>query len=250
MTTIEQPPRIAGDRGLSRFRPIRQRKAADEVVTAIVDAIQGGLYEPGDRLPRERDLAARLEVSRSVLREAITILHRAGIVSTRRGNQGGVCVETRWIPPQMIATLEGQSHAELRSLLEMRRVLERTGALLTIQRVSDEELDDMQRLVDLLSGLTEEPEEFIAVDFRFHSRFGELSGNPFLAEYLKDTIQRFMAVRAQYPVGHIDFARGIRNQQDTLAALRTRIPARVVQSLDNHLGSVEEYFLGERLQYK
>jgi hypothetical protein len=50
---------------LAHFRPVRLRKAADVVVDILVDAIRNGLYIPGDKLPRERDLAAHLEVSRT-----------------------------------------------------------------------------------------------------------------------------------------------------------------------------------------
>src|SRR5687767_14011293 len=74
-----------GDRGLTAFSPITLRKASDEVLAVLVDAIRGGLYEIGDALPPERDLAERLNVSRKVLRDAIDELRQAGIVTVRRG---------------------------------------------------------------------------------------------------------------------------------------------------------------------
>ena len=75
------------DRGLSEFSPIRQRKASDEVLAVLVDAMRGGLYDIGDLLPPERDLAERLNVSRTVLREAIDALRSEGIVTVRRGGR-------------------------------------------------------------------------------------------------------------------------------------------------------------------
>src|SRR3990172_12269812 len=101
MATIDE-----SDRKISVFRPLRMRKAAEEVVAVIVDAIRGGIYEPGEKLPRERDLAAALEVSRAVVREAVGILERAWIVTVRRGVNGGIVVETRWIPKEVIAAIE------------------------------------------------------------------------------------------------------------------------------------------------
>jgi GntR family transcriptional repressor for pyruvate dehydrogenase complex len=237
------------DRGLSAFRPTRTRKAAEEVVAVIVDAIRGGLYEPGDRLPRERDLAAKLEVSRAVVHEAVSVLRNAGIVSARRGNAGGIVVETRWIPPGVMADIEGESHASLRALLEVRRILEHAAALLAGQRATGEDFRELRRLVEMLDDLFDEPEEFIAVDARFHAKLGEVSGNPVLAEQARTVIHRFMAIRAQYPVGHIVLERATRNQRDTLEAIESRDGARITRAIDEHLGSVEEYFLGERLRF-
>lgn len=78
-----------GDRGLILFAPIQTRKASDEVLGVLVDALRGGIYEVGDMLPPERDLADQLNVSRKVLREAIERLRAEEIVSVRRGAAGG-----------------------------------------------------------------------------------------------------------------------------------------------------------------
>src|SRR5262249_6487237 len=80
----------SADRGLSAFKPVQLRKAADEVLAALIDAIRGGLYRPGDLLPRERDLAEQLEVSRTVVRSAIDTLRQAEVLSVQRGRRGGI----------------------------------------------------------------------------------------------------------------------------------------------------------------
>ncbi len=237
----------APDRNLGIFKPIRLRKAAEEVASVIIDAIRGGVFEPGDLLPRERDLAEQLEVSRVTVREAVRLLEAAAIVSVRRGNRGGVVVESRFIPSHLMAAVEGQTHATLRSLFETRRALEITTAVLASQRADEEQFEELERLVDLLPGLVDDPEEFVAVDFQFHLRFAEASANSMLADFATATITRFVALREQYPVGRADIRRGLVNQRHTLEALRSRDPERVIASLDEHLGVVEEHFLGERL---
>ena len=251
MPRASTPPAnvVGDDRGLSAFRPIRMQKASHAVAAAIVDAIRGGLFQPGDRLPRERDLAARLEVSRTVVREAIATLEAAAIVSVRRGNAGGIFVEKRWIPAPVLAEVEGESHMSMRSLFEVRRVLERAAALLAADRAGDAMLDELETLVDRLDDLLDEPEEFIAVDLQFHMRIAEVSGNRVLAAQLRDVIQQYMQMRQQYPVGRIELDRGIENQRQTLEAIRSRRPAEILRAVDEHLGSLEEHFLGERLRY-
>jgi DNA-binding FadR family transcriptional regulator len=244
---IDPTATVAEEARLEHFRPIRLRKAADEVVAVIVDAIRGGLYAPGEKLPRERDLAAKLEVSRLTVREAVAALQRAGIVSVKRGNTGGIFIKTRSIAPSVLATIEPESHANLTSLLEARRTIEFAAADLACQRATDKEFSELARLVDLLPALLEDPDEFIAVDAQFHMRLGDASANPYIAQYARDLVGQLLAMRAHLPVGHVELDLAIRNQRDTLEALYSRRRSRVREAMERHLGSVEDYFLGKSL---
>lgn len=58
----------------------------------VAEAIRAGGFEPGDRLPPERELAERLGVSRSTLRLALHDMERAGVVTRRPGRGGGTFV--------------------------------------------------------------------------------------------------------------------------------------------------------------
>jgi GntR family transcriptional regulator, transcriptional repressor for pyruvate dehydrogenase complex len=242
-----KPAQQSAGRRLGEFRPIRLKTASDEVVSALADAIRGGLYDVGDLLPPERDLALRLGVSRTVVREGIAALRQAGIVSVRRGAGGGAVVTSLASLPAVLRGLRAESRGNLRSLLEARRAVETTAAVLAIERASEDDLTNLERLVAPLEGLLDSPDEFFEADARFHVVIGEISGNPVIAEYQRATLSRISAIRADYPVGHVDLRLAIANQRDTMAALRSRRRGRVLRSLDDHLGSVEEYFLGERL---
>jgi GntR family transcriptional repressor for pyruvate dehydrogenase complex len=215
----------------------------------LVDAIRGGLYVPGERLPGGHDLAARLEVSRGTVREAIGVLERAGIVAVRRGNTGGVFVRTRSIPSYVLTRIEGETGASIRSLLETRRALELAATVLVGERATCEQLAELDQDVVLLSTLLDEPDEFIAVDLQFHVRVGTLSGNELISKALGETLRAYALMRSQYPVGRMDLGEGLRHQRRTLRAIRTRDRAAILRAVDDHLGSLEEHFLGERLGY-
>jgi GntR family transcriptional repressor for pyruvate dehydrogenase complex len=244
---LPEPAAAESDRGLASFRPIHLRKAADEVVSVIVNAIRGGLYEPGDRLPRERDLAEQLEVSRTTIREALRILERARIVSVRRGNNGGVFVRTRSIGPSVLEAIEGESWVNLRALLQARRVLETSCGLLAAQNATAQEMEELERLVALLVELQDDAVESIAVDLQWHLKVGYASHNPLLAKFLDETLRMVGTVSRQLPFGHIDLPDAVVNQRHTLDAIRSGDPRRVVASFDRHLGSLEEHLLGTRL---
>lgn len=216
------------------------------MVVVIVDAIRGGLYEPGEKLPSSRELAAALQVSGAVIREATGILERAGVISVKRGAWGGSFVKARWIPREVIAEIEGETYESMKSLLETRRILETQAALLAGERRTDKDIKALEALVEKLPALV--GDEFLAVDIQFHIRLAESSHNERLALLVHDTLSQFMTARSEYPVGHIDIERALTNQRDTLAAIVDGSPERIAKSMDEHLGSAEEYFLGERLQ--
>lgn len=67
------------------FRPVTPEKIAAAIVRQIETLILRGVLRPGERLPAERDLAARLDVSRPTLREALAELEAQGLVETRPG---------------------------------------------------------------------------------------------------------------------------------------------------------------------
>jgi GntR family transcriptional regulator, transcriptional repressor for pyruvate dehydrogenase complex len=68
------------------FLPARKRSIADEITSRMLEQILGGEFEPGDRLPAERDLAARFETNRNTLREAIRNLETLNVVEARQGD--------------------------------------------------------------------------------------------------------------------------------------------------------------------
>ncbi|MBC7707590.1 MAG: FadR family transcriptional regulator [Rhodoferax sp.] len=74
------------------FVAIAPARAVDDICAQVREMIVGGKLKPGDRLPAERELASRLNVSRNTLREALRILEHAGIVETRKGASGGAFV--------------------------------------------------------------------------------------------------------------------------------------------------------------
>src|SRR5580698_10589419 len=60
------------------FRPVRAGNAFEETVERLLQTIRLGVVGPGERLPAEREMAARLNVSRVTVREAIRALQQAG----------------------------------------------------------------------------------------------------------------------------------------------------------------------------
>jgi GntR family transcriptional regulator, transcriptional repressor for pyruvate dehydrogenase complex len=75
------------------FRPIRTRRAFEEICQRIREQLALGVLKPGDKLPPERDLAQQLGVSRNVLREALRSLEMAGVLRLQKGVKGGAFIQ-------------------------------------------------------------------------------------------------------------------------------------------------------------
>jgi DNA-binding FadR family transcriptional regulator len=236
----------ATDARLSAFHPIRVRTAADEVIAVLADAIRGGLYSPGDSLPRQADLAERLEVSKAVLRDALEVLRRAGIVSVRRGNAGGVRVISTDNLYAVIASIGGEVHANLRTALEARRPVETQAAVFVARLANPDVLSRLKELVDAQEAETD-PEEFLRLDQTFHYSLAQHCGNALLGSFVRTVLDHIIATTAEFPVGRARRDDAIANQRGTLEAIISGDADSVRRAMDVHLVMLEEAYIGERL---
>ncbi len=111
----------------------------DEAIEKIKSMIVSGALRPGDRLPKEADLAAELGLSRSSLREAVRALSLINILDVRRGD--GTYV-TSLEPAVMLEALsfivDFHRDASVLEFLQVRRILEPAATAMAAERVSDE----------------------------------------------------------------------------------------------------------------
>ena len=173
----------AGD---ALFRPVRTGNAFEETVERLLQAIKLGVVPPGERLPAERDLATRLNVSRVTLREALHALQESGFVESRRGRYGGTFVCT--VSPSAAPT--SASHVDnLEDALTLRSVLE-TGAaeFAAVRELTEHERAHLRaRLAECeVAGLG----EYRRKDSRLHLAIAEISGSPSLTAAVADVRMR------------------------------------------------------------
>jgi GntR family transcriptional regulator, transcriptional repressor for pyruvate dehydrogenase complex len=77
---------------MGRFKPIKQFRISEEVLSQLKESILLGKFKSGEKLPSERELTEEFQVSRGVVREAIRILEKTGFVTLRQGPTGGAFV--------------------------------------------------------------------------------------------------------------------------------------------------------------
>jgi DNA-binding GntR family transcriptional regulator len=157
----------------------RSKPVPQDAYALILDAIEAGLYKPGDRLV-EKDLADRFGVSRTPVREALQRLETQAML-TRDGRS------------LIVASLD---HHQLSDLYAVRSELEGLAARLAARHASDEECRILRRMVSddhaLLGG---DPRLLSRANKRFHHQIHLASHNRFLVQQL-DLVQRSMALMA------------------------------------------------------
>lgn len=122
-----------------------------EMVSRQLEAmILDGRLQPGERLPAERVLCDKLNVSRGVLREALKALRARGVIETRRGSGTYVAIFQEFHPSTPLQKLLQNHEGTLTSLLEVRRLLEGEAAYLAAQRATDEDLEILRQAFEAM----------------------------------------------------------------------------------------------------
>lgn len=122
----------------------------DRVAEMLVDEITSGEYEIGEVLPPEQTIAARLGVSRTVLREAVSRLKGDGIVQSKQGRGLTVMLTSRPSVLRMQEADIGDAEQVLR-IVELRRGFEIEAAPLAAQRRTEDDLSAMRRALTAMA---------------------------------------------------------------------------------------------------
>jgi GntR family transcriptional regulator, transcriptional repressor for pyruvate dehydrogenase complex len=181
----------------------RPAPATEQAATAIMDMITSAELGPGDRLPTERDLALRLGISRSTVREAIRGLNMLRVLDVRHGD--GIFITS--LDARSLLEVTGVAMQLLRDhevleMFEVRAILEGAAAALASARITEEERADLRdrlHVLDTATGI----DDLLEADIAFHAGVAAAAGNPMLASLLDTFSAR--TYRARYLKASVGF---------------------------------------------
>ena len=161
----------------------RPRTLALELVDSLGDRIRAGQLQTGDKLPTEAAIMGEFEVSRTVVREAISKLQAAGLVETRHGIGTFVLGPgdgpSFKITPEQFSTLQ-----DVIAVLELRIGLETEAAGLAALRRSEGNLLALRKALDAVIAAVEAGQDSVAADFQFHLEIARATQNGHFAELM------------------------------------------------------------------
>lgn len=198
------------DSGSFGWRSMRSSSLSVRIRGQILAFLANGGLEAGDRLPSERELAARLGVSRPSVREAIKTLEAEGRLDVRHGQ--GVFVASRTAKEKLRRSIR-DAELDLRELYRMREVLEVPAARWAAERRQPDEIAAVCTAHDrLLEASQQEAIDFDhlqLLDAAFHQSIVQAAGNRFLEQtqgVLGEILVRGMSTTLSLP-GRLEASR-------------------------------------------
>jgi DNA-binding FadR family transcriptional regulator len=195
---------------------------ADRVTSALYQQIRRGDFAADARLPSENELAERFQVSRTVIREAISRLKSEGLVGSRRGS-GTVVLPvnqaTLFRLDMQVDDVRDSIQAVLR-VIELRRGIEGEMAALAAQRRTEAQDLDIRQALNDIDQAVQEGRDGVQEDFAFHAAISNAAHNPlytsllgFLGQFLHAAIRvaRINEARRE------DFSQQVRNEHAMIA---------------------------------
>jgi GntR family transcriptional repressor for pyruvate dehydrogenase complex len=156
----------------------------DVAIDKIKDMIISGELAPGDRLPKEAELAQRLGLSRSSLREAVKALCLIRVLDVRQGDGTYVTsLEPNLLLDAMTFVVDFHRDDTVLDFLAVRRILEPAATALAALHMSEEDIAELGALLDELADAPT-VEALVANDLQFHRKIADGSGNPVLCSLL------------------------------------------------------------------
>jgi DNA-binding FadR family transcriptional regulator len=198
------------------LRPVRPGNAFEDTVGRLLQTIRLGVYAPGESLPPERELAARLGVSRDTVREAIKSLADAGYLVSRRGRYGGT-----FLADELPTAAGGDvsiSRDEIDDALRLREILEvgaaRMAATRTLTAAEREVL--WTRMTDVRGS---DPADYRRLDSRLHLAIAEAVGAPSLMPLVAENRMRVSQLLDRIPLLRRNIAHSDEQHQAIVIAI-------------------------------
>ncbi|TFC19730.1 FadR family transcriptional regulator [Cryobacterium algoritolerans] len=163
-----------------------RRDASGQIARQLRTAISSGVWEPGERLPTELELADTFDVSRATAREALKLLSATGLVVSARGSHGGTFVSV----PNAVDVAEQLSdsiglwyragNVTLHDVDEARWVLEMHCVDLAARRRTPRDLEAIKAPVEASRDFNMDIADWLDLDLEFHTAITKAAKNQIL----------------------------------------------------------------------
>lgn len=214
----------------------------DEAIAKIKDMIVRGELRPGSRLPPEKELSERLDLSRSSMREAVKALEVSRILDVRRGDGTYVTsLEPELLLEAVSFVVELGGGEALLDVFEVRRVLESHAAAVAASRATAAQTAELKAELATVDSTTS-IEALIDHDTRFHAAIAVISGNRYLAGLLENMSSQTIRARIWRGLtedGAVEIT--LREHAALAAAITDGDPSLASSLMTAHIAGVERW---------
>lgn len=201
---------------MDAYLPLR-----DVVFNTLREAILKGELKPGERL-MELQLAAKLGVSRTPIREAIRMLEQEGLAVTI---------------PRKGAEVAKMTEKDMQDVLQIREALDELAANIACEQITKEQLEE---LIDAMHEFEESTQtgsirRIAEVDVKFHDIIYQSTGNPKLVSMLNNLREQMYRYRVEYLKDAKNYPTLLKEHQEMVEGLRTKNKEKVTKVMQQHV---------------
>ncbi len=231
-----------------KFEPLVTESLAKQIAENIREAIVKGSLKVDERLPTEEELAARFEVSRPTIREALKRLAAQHLIRSRRGPTGGTFVnrpsqdEVRLNLTNAMTLLVGMGEFNLADIAETRQGLETLCCRLAAERRTDAHLVALAVELDIQRDPALSDVDFCASDVRFHRVLADATDNALLKFIVLTVIDALQPVANMVVYQFRERQRLVSQHESILAALQARDADSAIAALNEQIADLGEKY--------
>ena len=223
------------------FGTFKKDSLSEQIAAQLLLMIREKKLRPGDKLPPERDLAARMQVSRPSLREALRALAIMNIIEIRQGDGTYITslkpAELMVEHLDLVFALEDTTFLEL---FEARKVLEVGIVALAAQRITDQEIAGLEACLESAIEKIQDKETFLQSDKKLHGLITSAARNPILASYM-EAISRLGDASRHRTVSLPGVPyQTVEDHRKIVDALKARDPEAARLAMLDHLNNVQQ----------
>jgi GntR family transcriptional repressor for pyruvate dehydrogenase complex len=217
------------------LRPLVRPRLYEQVVERLREYVKSEGLQAGNRLPPERDLAERLSVSRTSVRQAIVALEVQGLVEVRHG--GGTYLLHDHLEAEPLETMIDRRR-RLPDILDARDAIETKLAALAALRRSDQDLEEIDAALAAMAAAVERGELGVNEDQRFHSAITAAARSPLLAGFMKEIAQSVAETRTESLRQPGRPPKSLEQHRRIAEAIRAGDPGAAAQAMHAHVQTV------------
>jgi GntR family transcriptional repressor for pyruvate dehydrogenase complex len=221
---------------------IQKQTLTSQVFDHLMEQIRNGTTQPGDRLPTEKELVARLGVSRTCVREAVKALEALRLV-TVRPKIGAVLQQPSGAALFNAELFSAAAHSEKKDvLMEFRKIVETGLVSLAAEKANSGDLSAIAKTIEQYEQALKEHKPPYQADVDFHVAVAIASKN-LLGRMVLENIAKPLAQQLQL-ANSVQNApeEGLRDHLKIFGAISERNPGKARAAMRQHMENAERYW--------
>ena len=216
-------------------------KAYEKVTHYVKERIKTGELRVGDKIPTERELSEKLELSRNSVREALRTMDNMGLIRCRQGSGNYISGEMQQIIEETLYMMFMLKQISDIDVSQLRRAIDIQAMILAVRNVNEDDIYEIKQLLDRLDVI--EVDESAFVDRDIHLLISKYSKNK-LIEIINDTLStimdKFIFKARRLVIGNESDVLTVFHR-DMLMSLLERNEGKGVLVINKHYDTIDKY---------